>query len=330
MIRIRLYSLGHSMKAIVVENFGGPEVMEFKEISRPTLGKGEVLIKLHACGVNPVDTYVRSGVRGGPLPYTPGLDGAGTVAEVGDEVVNLRVGDRVFLCGSITGTYAEYAVCSQAQVQPLPDNVSFVHGAGVFVPYGTAYTALFLFGEAKPGEVVLIHGGSGGVGIAAIQFARARGLTVIATAGTERGCDLVLREGAHYAVNHNDAGYESVIVKLAGSTGVNLIIEMLANKNLQRDLELLSFGGRVVVVGNRGTIEINPRDMMSKSARILGFNLLNIAGAELAEIYSALQAGLRNETLRPVLGMEFPLKDAAKAHVAILEPGSFGKMVLVP
>jgi len=316
------------MQAIRVEEFGGPDVLRVREIENPSPGRDEVLVEIRAVGVNPVDTYIRAGARGGSLPFTPGMDGAGLIAAVGEEVTEWKVGDRVFTCRSITGTYAEYALCHKDQVQPLPEKISFEQGAGLFVPYGTAYAALVLRGYARPGETVLVHGGSGGVGTATIQFAAARGCTVIATAGTERGLQLVREQGAHYAFSHNDPNYLKSIMDLTG--GVHLVIEMLANVNLQRDIELLRPRGRIVVVGSRGTIEIDPRSLMSKNGTVTGMTLLEISDEERSEIYAAIGAGLKAEILAPIVGRSFPLSEAAAAHSAILEPGSYGKIVLLP
>ena len=175
------------MKAIRVHQFGDPEVMHLEELPDPRPGPGQVVVRVKAVGVNPVDTYIRTGTyTQPPLPYTPGLDAAGIVESAGEGVKQVRPGDRVYLAGSLSGTYAERALCETSHVQPLPQAVSFSQGAGVSVPYATAYRALFHRAKAVPGEVVLIHGASGGVGLAALQIARAAGLTVIGTTGTDQ------------------------------------------------------------------------------------------------------------------------------------------------
>ena len=163
------------MKAIRVHKFGGPEVLQLEEVPTPKPAAGQVLVKIHAAGVNPADTYARTGNYSilPQLPYTPGTDGAGTVESIGDGVSKVRPGDRVYLAKNITGSYAEYALALESQVYRLPEKISFAQGAGVFIPYGTAYHALHHQALAKGGETVLIHGASGGVGIAAIQIARA-------------------------------------------------------------------------------------------------------------------------------------------------------------
>jgi NADPH2:quinone reductase len=319
------------MKAIRVHQFGDPEVMQMEELPDPRPGPSQVVVRVKAAGVNPVDTYIRAGTYGArPLPYTPGFDAAGIVQTVGDAVKRITSGDRVYLSGSLNGTYAELALCEAAQVHPLPQAVSFAQGAGVGVPYATAYRALFHRAKAVPGEGVLIHGASGGVGLAAAQIARAAGLTVIGTAGTEQGRALVGEQGVHHVLDHQAPGYLQRVLALTDGRGADVILEMLANVNLGKDLEVLAKHGRVVVIGSRGTVEINPREAMARDAAILGMTLFNVPPAELDGIHAALVAGLANGTLRPVVRREFPLKDAPLAHRAVMEPGALGKIVLLP
>ncbi len=320
------------MEAIRINEFGDPGVMKLETGADLRVSGGQILVDIRAAGVNPVDTYIRAGTYAmkPDLPFTPGMDGAGTVAAVGDDAAHVSVGDRVYLAGTLTGSYASQALCSASQVYRLPDNVSFAQGAGVYIPYGTAWRGLFQRAEARAGETVLVHGASGGVGIAAVQLARAAGMTVIGTAGSEKGEDLVAEQGAHHVVNHHDADYTEQILDQTGGLGVDVIMEMLANVNLDKDLNMLAYGGRVVVIGNRGAIEINPRDAMARDASILGMVLLLASPEDLAGIHAGLYAGLENGSLNPVVGTKLPLADAARAHVAVMEPGAYGKIVLIP
>ena len=319
------------MKAIIVKDFGGPDVMKLEERPTPRPGTGQVLVSLKAAGVNPVDAYIRAGNYGDNLrPFTPGSDGAGVVEAVGSAVRQIQSGDRVYLDGSLTGTYATHALCEQTQIHPLPSNLTFAQGAGVSVPYLTAARALFQKAMATAGEWLLVHGGSGGVGTAAIQMAKSEGLTVIATAGSEKGLELVRREGAHYALNHKDPDYLNKIADLTQGRGVDLILEMLANVNLGKDLTALAKNGRVVVIGSRGPVEINPRDAMSRDAVVLAMSLFNAPAADRAALHTRLARGLMDGTLKPVVGKEFPLAEAPKAHESVLSPGAFGKIVLIP
>src|SRR5215471_8914702 len=311
------------MKAILVRQFGGPEVLKVEEVATPKPGEGQVLVRVHGAGVNPYDTYMRSGTYAikPPLPYTPGSDAAGTVETVGAGVIKVKSGDRVYTAKTESGAYAEYA---------LPAKISFAQGAGVWVPYGTAYFALFHSALARAAETVLVHGASGGVGTAAVQIARAMGMTVFGTAGTDKGLDLVKREGAYQVFNHTKAGYAEEILKATGGRGVDVILEMLANVNLATDTKLLATNGRVIVIGNRGEITINPRELMLRRGIVRGFTLWATTEAEAADIYAAIGAGLENGTMRPIVGKELPLAEAQRAHKEILEPGAAGKIVLVP
>ncbi len=320
------------MKAIRVHQFGGPEVMKLEEVPDLRPGPGEVVVRVKAVGVNPVDTYIRSGGYAAKpdLPYTPGMDAAGVVEAVGHGVTRFVPGARVYVAGTLSGAYAEQALCKESQVHPLPDKVTFAQGAAVNIPYATAYRALFHRARAMPGETVLVHGASGGVGVASVQLARAAGMKVIGTAGTERGRKLVTEQGAHHILDHRAADYLSELQQLTNGRGVDVILEMLANVNLGKDLTILARNGRVVVIGSRGSVEINPRDTMSRDASILGMTLMNAAESELTSIHAALVVGLENGTLRPVINQELPLAEAPRAHQAVLEPGSYGKIVLIP
>ena len=319
------------MKAIRVRQFGGPEVLKVETVDDPKPGPGQVVVRVKAVGVNPVETYVRSGKYASlpKLPYTPGADGAGEVLAVGAGV-KLREGDRVFISGSLTGTYAEQVLCEVGQVHPLPAELGFAQGAAIGIPYATAWRALFQRAKARPGETVLVHGASGGVGVATVQLSRAAGLLVVGTAGSDDGRRLVARQGAHHVVDHADPNHLEEAVRLAGGKGFDVIVEMLANVNLGRDLPALARGGRVVVVGSRGTVELDPRDLMSREAQVLGMILYNAAPAEMKSLWAGIDAGLETGTIRPVIFKELPLEKAPQAHQDILEHTVAGKIVLVP
>ena len=321
------------MKAIRVTNFGGPEVLQLTTLPDPTPGPGQILVRVQAIGINPVDAYVRAGTYPNlpSTPYTPGTDTAGIIEAVGPDVpTKFRPGARVYTFGSVTGAYAELTLCTAAQVYPLPDCCSFPQGAALGVPYGTAYRALFQRGGAKQGETLLVHGASGGVGTAAVQLARGAGLRIAGTAGTERGLELVREQGAHLALNHHDADYLDKAKEFTGGDGFNIILEMMANTNLGKDLPQLATTGRVVVIGSRGPAEINPRDIMGREADIRGMTLMRATPDELIAIHAALYEGLGSGALKPIVGETFPLAEAAKSHEAIMESSHYGKIVLTP
>jgi NADPH:quinone reductase len=320
------------MKAIRVHAFGGPEVLKLEDVPTPRPAAGQVLIRVKATGVNPYDTYMRNGTYAikPPLPYTPGSDAAGTIEAVGDGVTRFKPGDRVYTANTLSGAYAEQTVALESQVNFLPDRATFPQGAGLWVPYGTAYHALRHHADARGGETVLVHGASGGVGLAAIQIARALGMMVLGTAGTPQGLELVRREGAHQVFDHRAAGYTEAILAATHGQGVDVILEMLANVNLGVDLKLLARNGRVIVIGSRGEVTITPRDLMTRRASVRAFTLWSITGPEEREVHAAIFTGLENGTLRPVVGKELPLAEAGQAHKDVMAPGAYGKIVLIP
>lgn len=320
------------MKAIRVHEFGGPEVLRLEEVAVPPLGPGQVLLDVRAVGVNPVEVYMRSGTypKLPALPYTPGTDAAGEIAAVGDGVTGIGVGDRVYTFGTVSGAYAELALCQPAQIHPLPPRASFAEGAALGVAGATAWRALFQKGKAQAAESVLIHGATGGVGSTAVQLARAAGLRVVGTGGTEAGRERTRALGAHLVLDHHQEGYLDEAQAFTDGRGFDLIVEFLANVNLARDLTALAPCGRVVIVGNRGTVEIDPRLLMSRDAMLVGMSLFNATEAELRTVHAALYAALEAKTLTPVIDRELPLAQAAEAHRLVMEGGAQGKIVLVP
>ena len=320
------------MRAIRVAQFGGPEVLTLTDVPDPAPGPGEVVVQLHAAGVNPVEAYVRTGnyARLPALPYTPGSDGAGVIAAVGDGVTTRAVGDHVYVAafGIRDGTYAERIVCSAQLVHTLPAHTTFAQGAALGVPAATAYRALVLRAQVKAGESVLVHGASGAVGNCAVQLARALGMTVIGTAGSDAGLDTVRKAGAAHAFNHHEEGYTRHITEVTGGKGVDVVLEMLANVNLDRDLGLLAPKGRVVVIGSRGRIEIDPRQTMGKESAVLGTTLWSTTPDEYRQIHAGLEGALASHALDPLVGRELPLGHAQEAHRAILQDRAVGKIVL--
>jgi len=318
------------MKAIVVREFGEPEVMKLEEVSKPEPTGSQVLVKIEAAGVNPVDTYLRTGIHAHApkLPYTPGKDGEGIVETCGPDVTKFKPGDRVYTAGSLSGTYAEYSLCREEDLGRLPEDVSFKQGAGIWTPYATSYRALFQKAGVKKGETVLIHGASGGVGIAATQWATNAGCRVLGTASSDEGKKLIKDLGADAVFDHADVDHFGEVHDFADGKGVDVIIEMLANVNLERDFEALAMYGRIVIVGNRGSLQFTPRQAMTKDATLYGMSLFNSKQADREEIHAAIYEGLSKGYLSPVIRESIPLSDAPRAHHEVIEQKALGKIVL--
>ncbi len=316
------------MKAIIVREFGEPEVMKVGDVETPSPSGNQVLVKVHAAGVNPVDTYLRTGIHAHApkLPYTPGKDAAGVVEAIGDDVTRFKIGDRVYTADSLTGTYADYSLCNENQLGKLPDNITFEQGAGVWTPYATSYRALFQKAKAKRSETVLVHGASGGVGLASVQWAKAAGLKVIGTASSDEGKQLVTDNGADAVYDHTDEDHFGAMCEKAER--LDVIVEMLANVNLERDFECLAMFGRIVVVGNRGSLTFTPRLAMTKDATIYGMSLFNSPQEDRDKIHAAIYDGLEKGSLKPVVSKTFSLADAPKAHHCVIENKAAGKIVI--
>ncbi len=319
------------MKTIEVKKFGDPHVMELVEKPPPVPGPEEVVVRVHAIGVNPVETYIRAGTY--PtlpiLPYTPGGNIAGTIESIGSGAAQWQPGDRVYSAATISGAYGEMALCSCKQIFSLPNNVSFAQGAAIGVPAATAWRALFIRGRGEKGERLLIHGASGSVGLAAVQLAKDAGMVVFGTAGSEKGCSLLKKLGAE-SINHNEEGYEHNLFKATSGDGFDLILEMLANKNLEKDLNLLAPRGRIIVIGSRGRIEIDPRLTMGKETEIRGLAVFNATRDEVNETHAALGAAIERGVLTPIISRELALADAPLAHQLVMKDGNCGKIVLIP
>lgn len=307
--------------------------MQLENVPDPVVGAGQVLVRVHASGVNPLDTYLRAGAKIGDytptLPYTPGNDAAGVVAAVGEGVTRVNVGDRVY-AQPLTGSYAELALCNESQVYPLPPKISFAEGTAINVPCRTAYYSLFTLAKATLGEIVLIHGASGSVGTAAVQLAVAAGLTVIGTASSEPGLQLVKDLGARHSFNHRHPEYLEQIAAVTNGHGIDIILEMAANVNLTKDLTLMAPGGRIIVIGGQGHVAVEPTSIIGLGLSIIGVRLSLADEKTNAAIHEALYTSLEQGTLRPVVAQEIPLAEAARAHREIEQSGTMGRICLIP
>ncbi|WOD08895.1 NADPH:quinone reductase [Marinomonas sp. GJ51-6] len=316
------------MKAMQINAYGSASDLSLVDAKTPSINADQILVQVGAAGVNPVDTYIRSGTNNysTTFPHTPGLDGAGTIVELGSQVTGFEVGQRVYFSRNLSGSSAEFAVCATTHTYPLAGALSFEEGACLGIPYTTAHRALFGRANAKTGDKVLVHGATGAVGIATVQLALSAGMDVVASAGTQAGADLLRAQGVSTVIMHNEDNHLEAFQSL--ETGFDVIIEMLANHNLDQDLKALTTGGCVAVVGNRGTVEINPRDLMARDASVVGVALANIKPAELSLIAKALRPLFEKGVLKPVIRHCYDLTELAQAHEDVLKSGALGNLVV--
>jgi NADPH2:quinone reductase len=322
------------MKAIVFEKLGGAEVLKLGEIPKPEPGAGTVLIKNRAAGINFADTLFRQGqyVTHPKLPDTPGLEGAGVVEAVGAGVTNIKLGARVAAIAS--KTYAEYFVAPATQLIALPDNVSFEEGAAFPIQTLTAWHMLHTSHHTAPGQTVLVHSAAGGVGIVAIQIAKAAGARVIGTVSNDSKMELIRKYGADDAIDYVKHDFAAEVKRLTNGRGVDLILDAVAKGTLEKGLQSLAPFGHLIVYGRAGGIPepLNLFALFEKSVKVSGFVLYTVmADPELGRrgIEESLKL-IASGKLRLLVGKSFPLAQAAEAHKFMESRGSVGKLVLVP
>ena len=329
------------MKGIQVNKFGDEKELKVNhDLVLPVqnledLKPNDVLVKVIYAGINPVDTYIRSGAYPvlPSVPYIPGMDAAGYIEAVGSEVCkeNFSLGSRVFITGpgKNSGSYAEYVKTEQAYVYPLDDRLSFAEGACLGIPYFTAFKALMYGAKARKHENILIHGASGAVGCAAVQIANYVGANVFGTAGTDKGMEVVANCGAHEVFNHNEEGYEMKLKEKTNGEGFDVIIENLANVNLDTDMQMIKKNARIMIVGSRGPITISPRYLMTPEASIIGVSLWPTTDVQYQKIARVIHNGIISGWVKPIIDKEYPIEDAPKAHYDIMHSkGAKGKLIL--
>lgn len=324
------------MRAIRVSHFGDSNVLEYSSgVQLPKLKENEVLIQVKAIGVNPVDTYIRSGnfPLKPDLPFTPGFDVAGIIRELGSKDIESEffVGQRVFASNTTSGGYAEMCNVPAKACYPLDDKLTFQQGAALGIPYLTAYRALFMKAKPECGQTVLVHGASGAVGLALVQLAVGqKNLRVFGTAGSEAGLKLVQEQGADKVFNHHNKSYVQQILEATDGKGVDIIFEMLANVNLNKDCDMASFQGKIFIIGNRGAVDFDASSVMMKELSINGIAVLHSSEIEANAQAKGLIEAIKTGSVNPVIGKEFSLKNANIAHDYIIDnSGSSGKVVLV-
>lgn len=320
------------MKAIVYKQYGGPEVLEYVDLPTPEPKENEVLVQIGASGLNPIDTYFRSGVRPVPsFPYIPHFDLAGTVAKVGAKVTKWKIGDRVWAT-NVQGTAAEYQTVTEEKLFPLPEHMSFAEGAAVPMAFMTAHLALFARGKLTNAETVLIYGASGAVGQAAVQLAKLVGATVIATAGSEEKAQLAKASGADQIILYKTEDIVERVNEITEGDGVPLILDMSLSDNIDRNFEMIKNRGRIVTIGspNNNTPVLPWRLLNAKNASLQGILLFTAEPEEFQLAGNEISRGLAEKKLSAHVGAEFPLKEAAAGHLALAEKKYSGSIVFIP
>lgn len=325
------------MKAVVVEEFGEPDVLRYTEAERPVPGEGEVVVEVRSAGVNFADTMRRRNQYLVPqeLPFTPGSEISGIVSEVGEGVEDVSVGARVVTLLD-DGGYAEYAIAPAQSLIPLPDGLDFDEAAAVPLQGLSAYHILKTSGALKEGESVLVHAAAGGVGTLAVQMAKLMGAgTVIATASTQEKLDLAGSLGADVLINYTEDDWPQQVLDATDGEGADIILEMVGGEEfLQKNLECLAVFGRMVVYGAAsGELgSIVPASLMNNCHSVVGFWLIQIASRpdifvpSLQEMLGWISSG----DLKLTVGGTYPLEDAEKAHTDLEGRKTTGKILLVP
>jgi NADPH:quinone reductase len=324
-----------TMRVMAVPKPGGPEALTLEHRLVPAPGEGEVLIHVAAAGLNRADVLQRKGVYPPPrgAPDYPGLEVAGTVAALGTGVTGFSVGQPV--CALLQGGgYAEYAVAPAGQTLPVPGGLSLVEAASLPEAYFTVWSNVFGFGGLVPGETLLVHGGSSGIGVAAIQLAAVRSHAVYATAGSDEKCRYCETLGARAAINYRQQDFVAALREATGGRGIDVVLDMVAGDYLQRNLELLAPNGRIVIIATQGghAASIDLRQVMLKRATITGSTLRpqpvsfkqEIKAALLQNVWPLLETG----TLKPVVDRVLPLAAAAEAHAYMETSAHRGKIIL--
>ena len=322
------------MKAILFDQLGGPEVLKLGDAPKPEVKPGWVLVKNHAIGINFADTLFRQGqyLMRPNLPDTPGLEAAGVVEAVGSGVENLKPGARVAAIGS--KTYAEYSVASANQVMPLPDFVSFAEGAAFPIQVLTAYHMLYTAHQTTPGQTVLVHSAAGGVGIVAVQIAKAVGARVIGTVSSDSKIGLVKEYGAEAVINYATQDFAEEALKLTDGKGVDLILDAVGKPTLEKGLRCLAPFGHLMLYGRAGgpPDPLNLFTLFQKSLKVSGFVLYTISAMPdkhregIEKSFQLMGQG----KLKLLIGKSFPLAEAAEAHRYMESRQSTGKLVLIP
>lgn len=322
------------MKAIVFEKTGDPDVMQYVEVPKPELKPGMALIKVHAAGINFADTFfIRGEYMIKPkLPDTPGMEAAGVVEAVAPDVKNLRPGMRV---AAITlKAYAQYCLIRASQAIELPDSVSFEEGAAFPIQVLTAWHLLHTSHKTGPGQTVVVHSAAGGVGIVAVQIARAAGARVIGTVSSDAKAALVKEYGADAVINYTSSDFGDETMRLTDGRGADLILDAVGKPTFDAGLKCLAPFGHLILYGWAGGAPdpVNPFRLFGKATKVSGFVLPVVYGMPdvMREGIEKSFQLMKNGKLKLLIGKSFPLAQAAEAHRFMQSRQSVGKLLLIP
>ncbi len=323
------------MKAVVIDEFGGPDVLRYRDVPDPPLSPASVLVEVRAVGVNRGDLQERTGEAGDvqmPLPLIVGWEVAGVVKAVGDLVQNVRQGDRVVAIMP-SGGYAELATPIAQAIVPIPQSLSFEEAAGIPVVFMTAWFALVKKAGLRAGETALVQAAGSGVGMAGVQIAAHVGARVIATAGSDEKLARARELGAHATINYRTTDFAEALTAITGGRGVDVVLESVGGRTLVKSIELLATGGRLVSVGNSSQepVSIDAALLVERDVSLSGLNLSSelLRSGAIEEFRKVVEICGRGE-LKVIVDRVLPLSEAAAAHGILAERANFGKVILKP
>lgn len=322
------------MKAIVVDQFGGPEALDFRDVELGEPGSGEIVVRHHAIGVNFIDTYHRTGLYPNPLPLIPGSEGAGEVLAVGAGVSGFKPGDRIAYQGTI-GSYCKERIMPAAKAVLLPDSIDYETAAAIMLKGLTAYYLLFLTWPVRAGETILFHAAAGGMGLIACQWANSIGARVIGTAGSAEKVELALANGCDAVINYSEEDFAERVRELTGGKGVDVVYDGVGQATFEKSLDCLRPMGLMVSYGNAtGPVSVPDLGILARKgslfvtrptgAHYFAERQALLAGAK--ALFSAVESG----AIKPHIGQRFALADAADAHRALEGRKTVGSTILLP
>ena len=322
------------MKALVCKEFGTPDVLVMEEIAEPTIQKGMVKIQVHSVGLNFPDTLMIAGKYQAkpPFPFSPGMESAGIVTEIGEGVKTIKVGDRV-MANHGHGGFAEYVLAPEDGTYVIPESMPFDQAAGFPVTYGTTYHALVDRGNLKKGEVLLVHGAAGGVGLNAVELGKALGATVIGTVGSDEKMDIVRQYGADHVINYSTESIKERVKELTGGKGADVIYDPVGGDAFDQSMRCINWEGRLLVIGfASGRIAELPTNL----ALLKGCSVVGVFWGEFARRtpeknranFNTMLDMVKKDQIKPHVSMHFPLEQGADAMKALLSRKSTGKVII--